>query len=451
MSNEVASDIIERLIEGGLEEKFANIIIALCGQPPLKASEIGKLVSISRMDAYNSLKKMLEMGLVKATLDKPMRFTGMQVADVFKLMIKREEANVRRLQQHLEELNNDFSAIHSNLDSKSTEALFTVIKDRHSIYATIENVVQDAEHEVWLMLSKWGILHLMRSGIVESINQSLDRGVDVRLVADIDSKTIKFYDGLDSRIEIRHREKMAQMGVYVDGELGIQIVHSESNPTGRGRDDTALLIESKDYMKAQIELLKIQWNDGIAFGSAKARIVDGMITEPLRLTIGEGSFYNRLRGLISEESGFGFTNAILRRPDEPVTLGISAASLGQLGVDMSQIIRTIGQRIGRELALELREEIDDEKFWKELGKHWEKLGMGELIIDSVPPKNVTVKESKSCDKDPQFGTILCHMDEGVLEGILMERHGFTATASERLCTSKGQDHCLFEISIQHTE
>ena len=48
------------------------------------------------------------------------------------------------------------------------------------------------------------------------------------------------------------------MGVYVDDEVGIQIVHSESNPTGRGKEDAALLIESKDYMMAQIELLKVQ-------------------------------------------------------------------------------------------------------------------------------------------------------------------------------------------------
>ena len=41
MSTETASAIIERLIEGGLDEKFAKIILTLCGQPPLKASEIG--------------------------------------------------------------------------------------------------------------------------------------------------------------------------------------------------------------------------------------------------------------------------------------------------------------------------------------------------------------------------------------------------------------------------
>ena len=448
MTNDTKEAIIERLIEGGLEEKFGRIILALCGQPPLKASEIGKLVSISRMDAYNSLKKLQEMGLVMATLDKPMRFTGLPVSDVFKQMIRREEANVRRLKQHLDDLSSNDVVIRNEIYNKPNEALFTVVKDRHSIYATIENVVQESEEDVWMMLSRWGILHLMRSGIIDSFNEALERGVNIRIVANIDAKTIRFFEQLDKRIEIRHQDNQTQMGVYVDSEVGLQIVHSESNPTGRGRDDTALLIESKDYMKAQIELLKVQWNDGVAYGSAKARLVDGMITEPLRLTIGEGSFYKRLRGLISGEEGIGFTNAILRRPDEPITLGISAASLGQLGVDMSVILRTIGQRIGRELALELREEVDDDGFWNKLSLQWEKLGMGEMIIDSIPPNIVTIKDSKKCESDPQLGTILCHMDEGVLEGILMERHGFDAIASERLCTSKGQDHCLFEISIQ---
>ncbi|MCH1527770.1 MAG: hypothetical protein L7S49_06115, partial [Candidatus Poseidoniaceae archaeon] len=360
MTNDTKEAIIERLIEGGLEEKFGRIILALCGQPPLKASEIGKLVSISRMDAYNSLKKLQEMGLVMATLDKPMRFTGLPVSDVFKQMISREEANVRRLKLHLDELSSNDVVIRNEIYNKPNEALFTVVKDRHSIYATIENVVQESEEDVWMMLSRWGILHLMRSGIIDSFNEALERGVNIRIVANIDAKTIRFFEQLDKRIEIRHQDNQTQMGVYVDSEVGLQIVHSESNPTGRGRDDTALLIESKDYMKAQIELLKVQWNDGVAYGSAKARLVDGMITEPLRLTIGEGSFYKRLRGLISGEEGIGFTNAILRRPDEPITLGISAASLGQLGVDMSVILRTIGQRIGRELALELREEVDDD-------------------------------------------------------------------------------------------
>lgn len=275
MSTESADAIIQRLTEGGLDEKFAKIILALVGQPPLKASEIGKLVSISRMDAYNSLRKLNELGLVLATFDKPMRFSGLQISDVFKQLIKREEASVRRLQQHLSEISQDSVIINSNLYAKSQEPLFSVIKDRHSIYGNIQNLVEESESMVWMLLSKWGILHLMRSGIIESINEALDRGIRIRVLADVESRTIRFFDKLDSRIEIRHLDNQAQMGVYVDDDVGIQVVNSETNPTGRGKDDTALLIESKDYMEAQLELLKVQWSGGVDYSSAKARLVDG--------------------------------------------------------------------------------------------------------------------------------------------------------------------------------
>ncbi len=447
MQSNSSEEIIDRLIEGGLEEKFARIILALCSQPPLKASEIGKLVTISRMDAYNTLRRLQDMGLVMATLDKPMRFTALPVADVFKQLIKREEANVRRLKLHLDELSSKTTVIQSEIYSQHQEALFSVVKDRHSIYATIDNMVQESEDTVWMMLSKWGILHLMRSGIIDSFNEAIERGVDVRIVADVDVKTIRFFEELDSRIEIRHRDNQSQIGFYVDQEVGIQVVHSDPNPTGRGKDDAALLIESKDYMEAQIQLLKVQWSEGIAYSSAKARLVDGMITEPLNLKIGEGSFYQRLRTLNVDEDGVGFTNAILRRPDEPLTLGISAASLRKLGIDMSEILRIVGRRIGRELALELREETNDNDFWERLAVLWDELGMGKLEIDAIPPSIVTLEESNNCEVNEQLDNILCYMDEGVLEGVLKERHGLETKAREKVCTSKGQDHCLFEISV----
>ena len=58
-----------------------------------------------------------------------------------------------------------------------------------------------------------------------------------------------------------------------------------------------------------------------------------------------------------------------------------------------------------------------------------------------------VMNSEEFTRNPTLNSVLCHMDEGVLEGILNERYGFEAIASERLCTSNGQEHCLFEIAI----
>ncbi|MGY8755206.1 MAG: V4R domain-containing protein [Candidatus Poseidoniales archaeon] len=450
MTIDAMTDVINRLVEGGLEEKYAKILTGISGHPPLKASEIGRMYGISRMDAYNSLKKLQDRGLVKATLEKPMRFTGIPITDIFKQLIKTEEAQVRRLQLHLVELQQASPVVMMNPDTNYREPTFTILKDRHNIMATLENLISESEEDIWLTLGQWGILHILRSGVGDALTEASERGVVIKIIANINAKTIKFFDRLDDRIEIRHLEQMGHQGAFVDQEVGIQFVNVEAKPTGRGKDDTALLIESLDFLDAEIELIGYQWNNATAYRAARARLVDGMITEPLQLTIGEGSFYQRLRNMLDDQDGVGFTNAILRRPNEIPTMGISAVALSDLGVDMAEIMRTVGQRIGRELALELREEVDDKSFWKKLATQWEKLGMGNLEIDMVPPTIVTVKESSKCEKSPTIGPILCHMDEGVLEGILKERHGVDVKASERACTSKGQDHCLFELQIDYT-
>ena len=191
--------VIEKFIEAGLDEKQAKLIIDLATQPPSKASEIGKRVGISRMDAYNSLRKLQEQGLIKATLDKPIRFFGMKIEEVFEQIIRIKEMDLRRIQQNLENLSSNLEIPIMSVDQSTDEDSFSVLKDRHTIMATIESVVSEAESHVWLLLGRWGILHLLRSGAKNSVEDAISRGVDVKIVASVDKRTIRFFDGLDKK------------------------------------------------------------------------------------------------------------------------------------------------------------------------------------------------------------------------------------------------------------
>ena len=111
--------VIEKLCEAGLEEKHARLIIDLACHPPSKASEIGKRVGISRMDAYNSLRKLQEQGLVKATLDKPIRFFGMRIEEVFQQIIRIREMDLRRIQHNLENLSSNSEIPIMSVDKSS--------------------------------------------------------------------------------------------------------------------------------------------------------------------------------------------------------------------------------------------------------------------------------------------------------------------------------------------
>ena len=447
-------DVIARLVECGLDEKHANIVLNLATHPPSKASEVGKRIGISRMDAYNTLRKMQDMGLVKATLDKPMRFLGIKIEEVFDLLIQRSEMDLRRMQEHLEAMKDGSEVALLSYQSEQPEPNFTVLKDRHSIMANVQSILSEAEENVWLLLGNWGIFHLRRSGAFDALMEAVNRGVRVRVSTSLNEKTIKFFDDLDDRIEVRHHENFSMQGVYVDGEVGLQFINLEANPTGRGKQDTALLIESKPFMNAQVELMIIQWSAGTSYRAAKARLTEGKIIEPLHLILGEGSYYEKLRtSLLSSmdnTSSIEGPNAFLRKAGEPVpTLeNPQADALSMLGIDLNEVLSGVGTRIGQELASKWNDVESDDEFWNHLQKEWSQLGMGEIVTKGMPPASVLVHNGGACGGKPSVGGMFCHLDEGILQGIVMERHSIKVISKERVCTSDGRDSCHFEIECQ---
>jgi sugar-specific transcriptional regulator TrmB/predicted hydrocarbon binding protein len=451
MSGDDMTSIMLRLEESGLELKQAQIVVDLASNPPSKASEVGKRIGLSRMDAYNSLRKLQEQGLIKATLDKPMRFAGNTINEVFKLLIHKQKIDLQRMEEHLDELTTGPAMALMSIESHVNEATFSVIKDRHQIMANFELLLAEAESNVWLLLGRWGILHFLRVGGKKVLDDALERGVKIKIVACVDKKTVRFFDDLSPLIEIRHHEQLSLQGAFIDDEFGIQIVYSEENPTGRGKEDTALLIESSEFLKAHNELLQIQWAAATSYSVARARIIDGEMTEPLQYSLGEGSFYAKLKDSLAK----GLSGEI-NSNNSPVELrkdGISLISQGNsesqalsmLGIDVGDLLQSVGKRIGRELAMKINDIEDDNEFWSRLSKQWKDLGMGELIISDSETSKITVRNGNACGGNPQQNGILCLLDEGIIHGIMQERHGITVVSNHRVCSDCLETDCYYEI------
>jgi predicted hydrocarbon binding protein/sugar-specific transcriptional regulator TrmB len=389
--------------------------------------------------------------LIKATLDKPMRFAGNTISEVFKLLIHKQKIDLQRMEEHLDELTTGPAMALMSIESHVNEATFSVIKDRHQIMANFELLLSEAESNVWLLLGRWGILHFLRVGGKKVLDDALERGVKIKIVACVDKKTVRFFDDLSPLIEIRHHEQLSLQGAFIDDEFGIQIVYSEENPTGRGKEDTALLIESSEFLKAHNELLQIQWAAATSYSVARARIIDGEMTEPLQYSLGEGSFYAKLKDSLAK----GLSGEI-NSNNSPVELrkdGISLISQGNsesqalsmLGIDVGDLLQSVGKRIGRELAMKINDIEDDNEFWSRLSKQWKDLGMGELIISDSETSKITVRNGNACGGNPQQNGILCLLDEGIIHGIMQERHGITVVSNHRVCSDCLETDCYYEI------
>ena len=89
-------------------------------------------------------------------------------------------------------------------------------------------MAEEVEEQMFLLLGQFGILHLCRSEALAEVNAAANRGVVVNVLAQLDRRTIRFFDDLDSSIRIRHSDDVSSLGVLKDETEVIQFLQVHS-------------------------------------------------------------------------------------------------------------------------------------------------------------------------------------------------------------------------------
>ena len=217
----------------------------------------------------------------------------------------------------------------------------------------------------------------------------------------------------------------------MDSSETIQYLNMEENPVGRGKNDAALIVESEPFGVSQRNLVDSIWDDAVPFDAASKRFTEDRIVDPLRVTLEGGSFLDRFREVLEIEED-------LPEEDTPFNPDAFLASSGEInkarrklsaggikemssfGINLSEILRQVGTRIGEELSFSLRTIEGDIEFLNEMMDWWEHAGLGELSYGIDPGfhiKAVLLDETESPDLLP-----LHALDGGIIEGALRARY-----------------------------
>ena len=341
--------------------------------------------------------------------------------------------------------------------AKDDEAKFAVLKERVHIMKKIEKMADEAENDLVLILGKFGILHICRTSTITSVNKAAERGVNVRVLTQLDRRTIRFYSELNNSINVRHSEDLDAQGALVDRKQVIQYLNTEDNPVGRGRNDAALVIESLPFAESQKNLIDTIWEDSTEFETASKRFTEERIADPLKLTIDGGSFLDKIREVLQ-------INEALPEVDTPFnaeafiasSLEISEArkklqlggisSLSAFGINTESLLRQVGNRVGEELAFSLRNIEDHIEFLNEMMDWWEYAGLGQLNYDIDPTFHIKVNLSGFEDSD---SLPIWSLDDGIIEGALSNRYSSQNDVQiEREIFSDGEEnYCKYNIIL----
>ncbi len=424
----------ELLITAGLDEKEADIVCMLNQTQNRKASYLAKELKLSRLDAYNTLSKLQEKGIVSATADRPMKFSSKTVHEAANYLMALKEQQISMIKNGLKDMNSKTSAkSKENLSNEKNISLgpkFGVIKGRNHIYSKIQEMIESAQEKIFLSLGRFGILHITKSSAIESLNLASKKGIVCEVVACLDKRTLKFYDELDETISIRHSDNLSSQLCLQDDEFVLQFLDVESNPVGKGRNDAALFLESKHFATSQLDFTEKLWNESIKFETAIKRFTEEFIADPLKLVIGEGSFLQQistalnLDELPSSDAPFNLDNLQLvgntiSEARNKLSDG-SVSNLRLLGIDLNLMFRQIGNRIGEELSFSLNKIENDFEFITEVMDWWEYAGLGELNYEISPTfrilANLDINSDEESEKFP-----IWELDDGILEGALIQR------------------------------
>ncbi len=152
--------------------------------------------------------------------------------------------------------------------------------------------------------------------------------------------------------------------------------------------------------------------------------------EPMRTAI---------RKHLAESPGepFGFISAVLKA----VIYGLRST-----GIDFDPFLKNLGRIVGQEISGYFQE-TDLMSLVGEIAKFWKQHRLGTMVVESKAPITVVVDDCFDCGGIPDVGRTLCALDEGIIEGLLLEKTGDEYTTTEAECYGTGFNHCKFVVEI----
>jgi len=205
-----------------------------------------------------------------------MKFSTPSLKNVLEHLINIRKEQLIKIEQGFEDIKagiNQYTQEETD-EFSEIEPKFAVLKERVHIFTKIEKMALESKHSLLLSLGRFGILHLCRSTALKEVNKAAQRGVEVRVIAQLDRRTIRFFSELDSSVEVRHSDDFDQQGTVMDVSETIQYLSTEANPVGRGKSEAALIIESQPFAESQRNLIESIWEEAIPFTLASKRFTE---------------------------------------------------------------------------------------------------------------------------------------------------------------------------------
>ena len=84
------------LQDAGLSAREAESVLILSATTQMRASELAKELGTTRLDAYNSLSRLQEIGIVSVSAERPMKFSCDKIDKIVQRLIEMQKQALKK-------------------------------------------------------------------------------------------------------------------------------------------------------------------------------------------------------------------------------------------------------------------------------------------------------------------------------------------------------------------
>lgn len=288
--------IIRQLVDFGLSDKEAMIYVTLLMMRKARAGEVARELQLNRMLVYRTMAKLCDKGLVKATVEKPMRFVPASMDDALRLLIKDTEGRLSQMKYRYDALLQEWSAVDTSPLPADTLS-FRVVQGRKQIYALLAKMFRSAERWIRLIVNCRDLIMFQYVDLEDLLRKTAKKGVRVQIIVQYGSDKLDIIANYINFAEVRliPMTRAARLFIVDNRELAIAF-DSEESMALNTRQDTCLYIESAEgrSLMTLADMFSNIWESADDLDTAHLAVS----TENVKILRDEESFEETLKDML---------------------------------------------------------------------------------------------------------------------------------------------------------
>jgi len=244
--SELSENVTKQLLDFGLTDKEANIYLALLRSGKARAGEIARKLQLNRMIVYRVLTKLQERELVKATMEKPMKFIPIPLEKALELLIRETETKLGLMRDRYDAVLDDWKSVLTEpVDSDIMS--FRIVQGRKQIYELLAKMFKSAEKYIRLVTTKKDLVRFQYVDLDDALKRAAKRGVKVQIVIQFEEDKLDILAHYTSfaSVKVVPISKATRLFIADDREMIIAFTTDDSMALN-SKQETCLKIESKE-------------------------------------------------------------------------------------------------------------------------------------------------------------------------------------------------------------